>query len=185
MTFRMMQSALAPALLAGLAALAPPAPASAQLLPGAWQFGTVNQRDSRQYMASLRSANLLPGGVSGEGYAAIFSLACTEGDPQHWQQQLVLEEPLTSRGVISIGVKIDGRRGFGEQWVVTGEKRIATKVGAAEIARLAGAKRLKLSWNWGWSWLWLSDEATFELGDARTVIFTLAKSCSLPMPRQG
>lgn len=165
----------------GLIALA--APAGAQMLPGAWQYGTASQRDSRQYVASLRSSTLLPAGGDAEGYVPIFAVSCTEGDPQHWQLQLILEEPLTSRGMISMSVALDGRPAFDDQWVVTGNKRIATKVGAEHVARLAGARKLKLQWNWGWSWLWLSDEAVFDLADMRTVLFTLAKSCSVPVPR--
>lgn len=159
------------------------APGLAQSLPGAWQLGTVNQRDNRQHLASLRSTSLLSGTDEEQPYAPIFTVSCLEGDPQHWQQQIMLEEPLTSRGFITMNLKLDDQPWIEEQWVVTGDRRTATKVGSREIARLSQGGRLKLQWNWGWSWLWLSDEAVFDLADMRTVLFTLATSCAVPVPR--
>ncbi len=157
------------------------APALAQET-AAWQFGTANQRDSRQHMATLSARNLLAGGGTINDYAPLFSVSCVEGDRQHWQQQLILEEPLTSRGIITIWVRIDGDDVQEQQWVVTGNKRVATKVGVADLARLSRARRLELEWNWGWSWLWLSDKAVFELADMHTVLFELGKRCSVPTP---
>lgn len=96
--------------------------------------------------------------------------------------RLELEEPLTSRGMLTMSIKLDNASTFSSQWVVTGDRRTATKVGADDVAKLSGAHKMKMLWNWGWSWLWLSDEAEFNLADMRTVLFVLSKSCSVPLP---
>lgn len=155
-------------------------PAQAQSI-GGWQIGSERLRDNQQQVASLTASNLLSGGNDGE-YTPILKLSCIDGDTEHWKLELQLEEPLTSRGIITLWASYDGGNAVGQQWVVTGNKRSATLVSRSEVVRLSSAKRLKLQWNWGWSWLWLSDSANFELGDARTVVFTLAKNCAIPLP---
>lgn len=155
--------------------------AGAQSL-GNWQFGTANLRDGTQQMASLTASTMLSGGTAGD-YAPVLTLTCSEGDSEHWQLQFQLEEPLTSRGIITLWASYDGSDPVAQQWVVTGNKRTATLVNAQAVARLSRARSFKLQWNWGWSWLWLSDSAEFKLGDPHTVVFTLAKSCSIPLPQ--
>ena len=149
---------------------------------GAWQFGSSSLRDTRQQFAALTATTLLSGGDKGD-YAPVLTISCNEGDGQHWQQQLQLEEPLTSRGIITLWVSYDGSEPAAQQWVVTGNRRTATLVSSAAVARLARSRNLKLQWNWGWSWLWLTDSVEFQLGDPHTVVFALSKSCSLPEPR--
>jgi hypothetical protein len=156
--------------------------ASAQMLPGKWQYSSATQADGRVYFAFLPSNTLMSDGGEAGGYAPVLSVSCKAGDPQHWQLQFSLEDPLTSRGVLNVNITLDEVTTFDSQWVVTGDKRHARKVGVAEVSRLLGARKMKLQWNWGWSWLWLSDEAEFDLADLRTVVFTLAKSCSIPVP---
>ena len=94
---------------------------------GNWQFGTQQFRDSRQQMASLPASTML-GGSTGD-YAPVLTLSCVEGDNEHWQQQLELQEPLSSRGIITLWASFDGADPVAQPWVVTGSKRTVTPGG--------------------------------------------------------
>jgi hypothetical protein len=156
------------------------ASAEAQEL-GAWTLGQSKAENGAViHMATVASSTLIVS--ANTDYAALYSISCQTGEPTKWTQQLRLEDALTSRGEIELIATIDNKLPREEFWIVTDNKRLLTRENLPDIAELRTAKTLKFEWNWGWSWLWLSDEAHFELGDAETVIFTLAKSCGIEVP---
>ncbi len=151
---------------------------------GAWSFAQSTAPDGAiVHSASLYSSTLIASGDESFGYPAIYSIACQAGDPAKWAQWLKLEDSLSSRGQIELIAKVDRKIPREENWIVAGSKRLLTRENVPDIAELRTATTLKLSWNWGWSWLWLADEARFDLGEVRAVIFTLAKSCGIPEPQ--
>jgi hypothetical protein len=160
--------------------LFPAASAQAQEL-GAWTFGQSKAENGAViHSASLASSMLITSATV--DYAALYTISCQSGEPMKWSQQLRLEDSLSSRGEIELFATVDNKPPREEFWIVTGGKRLLTRENRHDIAELRTAKTLKLEWNWGWSWLWLSDEAHFELGDAKAVIFTLAKNCGIEEP---
>jgi hypothetical protein len=152
--------------------------ASAQEVAG-WQFTETTLQGVIVHSAAITATRSRASG--NEEYPPVLSLSCTTGDPLHWKQQIQLEEPLTSRGLIYVDQQIDGRESE-EAWTVTGNKRVFTRFDTLFARAIASARRLTLSWNWGWSWLWISDEAEFDLSGARAAIYTLAKKCGIPEP---
>jgi hypothetical protein len=148
---------------------------------GGWEFGESVLQGTHVYSAALKAAQPIASGGSAD-YPPIYSISCTEGDPIHWKHQVQLEEPISNRGLISIGQIIDGGEEQDEDWTVTGNKRAFTRFDVPLARQLRSASTLNLSWNWGWSWLWLSDEARFDLTGIRGVIYTLAKKCQIEEP---
>lgn len=156
------------------------ASAEAQEL-GAWNLGQSEAANGAIiHMATLASSTLITSAAV--DYAALYTISCQTREPAKWMQQLRLEDSLSSRGEIELIATIDRKLPREEFWIVSKSKRLLTRENLPDIAELRTAKTLKLEWNWGWSWLWLSDEAHFELGDAKAVIFTLAKSCGIEEP---
>ena len=148
---------------------------------GAWTLGQSQAENGAViHTASLTSSTLITSAAI--DYAAIYTISCQTGEPTKWTQQIRLEDALSSRGQIELIATIDKKLPREEFWIVSDNKRLLTRENLPDIAELRTAKTLKLEWNWGWSWLWLSDEAHFELGDARAVIFILAKSCGIEEP---
>ncbi len=157
--------------------------AAAQEL-GPWSFAQSATPDGAiVHSASLYSSTLIITGDESHGYPAIYSIACQAGDPGKWAQWLKLEDPLSSRGEIELIAKVDQKIPREENWLVADDKRLLARENTPDIAELRTAKTLQLAWNWGWSWLWLADEARFDLGEIRAVVFTLAKRCGIAEPQ--
>jgi hypothetical protein len=154
--------------------------ASAQGI-GAWDFSEAVIQGAATHSAAIRATGVISSGSTAD-YAPVYSITCTAGDPLHWKQQLQLDEPITSRGLITLAVTVDRKDARDEQWTVTGNKRIVSRFDVPAIAEIKTAQSLKLEWNWGWSWLWLSDKAKFDLQGVRSVVYTLAKKCGIAEP---
>lgn len=150
---------------------------------GPWHLDRAAAPDGAAvYTASLYSTTLLDAGGDGADYAPTLTFACrTKGEPR-WSQWLRFDESLTSGGETDVDVSIDGGEPIEQPWKVGTDRRMLLREDASDIAALKHATRVTLAWNWGWSWLWLSDEASFELVEFPTVIYTLSKSCGIAEP---
>jgi len=150
---------------------------------GPWRLDQTRASDgSLIHSASIASAVKLDEEGEVEDEPVVLSISCRPSGEPRWNQVLRLNEPLSSSGETTVDVTIDDNAPIEQTWIVDEQKRSLSRPGAYDIASLRTAKTLKLTWSLGWTWLWLSEDATFELGEVRPVLYVLSKGCRVPQP---
>ena len=144
----------------------------------AWRFGNG---PGGEVNVALFASNVVTTGSRAIDYRPTLTVSCkADRDPQ-WRQSISVREPFTGRGPVDVKVRIDTAGDRRETWSLGQKNRALVHDGGAAVARLTGARLLRVAWRAGF--FAGDDEAVFNLAGAGDAIAALAASCGVPMPR--
>lgn len=107
-------------------------------------------------------------------YHPTFTIGCrpTEGDG--WRQSIQLRDPVAGDQLVEISLRIDGDL-VSERWALGFQKRSFYKEGKDGVARLLGARHLKIVWRFGL--LAGRGEADFNLAGLPDALARIGRMC--------
>lgn len=162
-----------------VAALAACLTAGDSIAAGTWRFGRGADGEAN---ASLFANNSLTTGSRAIDYHPVLTLSCNAGSASVWRQSIRVREPLSGSEGVDVGVRIDNAGAMRERWSLGQKNRAIVHDGSAGVARLAGARLLRVTWRVG---LFSGNaEAVFSVAGTEDVIATLATTCGVAPPRR-
>ena len=133
-------------------------------------------------MSRSLPATALTTGSRAIDYHPILTISCrAERDPQWWQS-IRVREPFSGRGPIDVSVRLDTRGDRRERWSLGQRNRALVYDGSGGVARLAGARLLRVVWRVGF--FAGNDEAVFNLAGSGDAIAAVSATCGVAPPRK-
>lgn len=107
-------------------------------------------------------------------YHPTFTIGCRPTAEGQWSQSVQLRDPVAGDQTVDLSLRIDGRV-VSERWALGFQKRSFSREGDDGIARLLGARRLKVVWRFGF--LSGRGEADFDLTGLQDAVARIARMC--------
>jgi hypothetical protein len=126
--------------------------------------------------ASLLSNNTLSTGNRSIEYHPMLTIGCL---PSGWKQSVRLRDSLSGTGNVLLTVRVDGSQ-TSEIWRLGSRNSSLELEGGNGVARLLGARRLRLSWSNGF--FSGTGEAVFSLAGIGEIVAQLAAICGIDPP---
>jgi len=155
----------------GLAAVLPGVTAEAN----DWR---ISRRQNGLVVATLFSVNSMSSGTRPIDYHPELTLSCDPDRDPVWRQSIQSREAISGVDGVDVTVMIDNGNAMVERWSLGQKNRALVRDGSESIARLLGARRLRVSWRLGF----FSGDgvAVYELGAIRNAVGQLSAACQVP-----
>lgn len=142
-----------------------------------WRFGG---RSDGEANAALFSNNALTTGSRAIDFHPILTISCKADRDPVWRQSVRVRDPVSGSDGVDVTVRIDNGGDRPERWSLGQKNRALVYDGAGGVARLAGARLMRITWRIG---LFSGDgEAVFSLAGAADAIAALATKCGVTPP---
>jgi hypothetical protein len=142
-----------------------------------WQTGRGG--DGRATV-SLLSSNTLSTGNRSIEYHPRLTIACTARQASSWTQWVIIRDTTYGTGTIKVAVRLDGGGAKSEVWALGISNRSLSRDGGDGVARLLGARQLRLSWSVGF--FSGKGEAVFQLAGVKDAVAQIARTCGIDLP---
>jgi hypothetical protein len=140
-----------------------------------WQTG---RGGGGRATASLLSTNTLSTGNRAIEYHPTLTIGCIAGQASSWTQSVAIREAISGSGTVQVSVRLNGGGARSEAW--SGRNRTLSRDGGDGVARLRGARQLRLSWSTGF--FSGTGEAVFQLAGVDDAVAQIAEACGLDLP---
>ncbi|RUM98681.1 hypothetical protein EET67_06135 [Pseudaminobacter arsenicus] len=134
----------------------------------------VNGRDGAITASVVSIGTLSVGSSRVIEYHPTFTIGCRPTEGGSWSQSVQLRDPVAGDQSVDLSLRIDGSV-VSEQWALGFQKRSFSREGKDGIARLLGARRLKIVWRFGF--LAGNGEADFNLAGLRDAVARIGRMC--------
>ncbi len=142
-----------------------------------WRTG---QSGDGSATVSLLSSNTLSTGNRSIEYHPVLTIGCMAGQPSSWTQSVKIRNGATGSGSIQVTVRVDGKGSQSEVWSLGARNRSLSLDGDGGVARLLGARQLKISWSTGF--FSGTGEAVFQLAGLNEALAQIAGICAIDLP---
>lgn len=113
-------------------------------------------------------------------YHPTFTIGCRPAEAGGgWSQALQLRDPVAGDRSVDLSLRVDGSA-ISEQWTLGFQKRSFSREGKDGVARLLGARHLKIMWRFGF--LAGRGEADFDLAGLQEAVTRIGHMCGDELP---
>jgi hypothetical protein len=142
-----------------------------------WQTG---RSGGGRATVSLLSANTLSTGNRSIEYHPVLTIGCTAGQASSWIQSVLIRDASFGSGTVEVQVRLDGGEAKSEAWSSGPRSRNLSRAGGEGVARLLGARQLRLGWSTGF--FGGTGEAVFQLAGVNEAVAGIARTCGIDLP---